>query len=375
MKVLVVNSGSSTLKYQLFDIDNRQSLTWGRIENITDFNIALKEVFDKHASFKIDAIGHRVVHGGESFNQSTIATPQTIKAVEDISHLAPLHNPANILGVKACMSVFPKIPNVMVFDTAFHSTMPKSAYMYGLPLDDFKKHGIRRYGFHGTSHDYVSKKAAEMYGKPREQLKIISCHIGNGSSICAIQNGKSVETSMGLTPLEGLVMGTRCGDIDPAALLYISRAHGFTIEQTVDYLNKQSGLLGLCGIGSCDMRDIALAIENGNKDAEVAFDVFVHRIVKYVGAYVAVMGGLDAIVFTGGIGNNIPVLRERVLNQLGFMGARLDPKLNNVFCTKNNSQTGEISAKGSTVRTFVICTNEELEIALQTSAVLTSKQK
>ena len=376
MNILVINSGSSSIKYQLILTETQTSCKSGRIEHIGEKGgpkshaDALEQVFAEMKGQTIHAVGHRVVHGGKVFKQSTLATKETLAEVEKISHLAPLHNPANILGVRACMSVMPDVPNVMVFDTAFHSDMPKQAYLYALPIEDYQKHGIRRYGFHGTSHNYVSRKVAEMCGKPREKMRIISCHVGNGGSICAIKYGKSVETSMGLTPLEGLVMGTRSGDIDPAAILYVAKAHKFDLEQTIDYLNKQCGLQGLGGIDSCDMRDISAAIKKGDKNAQTAFDVYVHRIVKYVGAYIAVMGGVDAIVFTAGVANNTAKLRERVIGQLEFLGAKLDIEKNNYFCDANHSQTGEISAKGAKVRSFVICTNEELEIATETVKTL-----
>jgi len=367
MNVLVFNSGSSSLKYQLINTEKREVLVKGNVERIgeeVDYQTAVKMVFTAVGELKIDAVGHRVVHGGEHFKHATLVDDKTLKTVDSVSHLAPLHNPANVMGIKACRSLMPKIPNVMVFDTAFHADMPQKAFMYAIPTSDYKQHGIRRYGFHGTSHDYVSAECARLYGKPREKLKIITVHIGNGASICAIDHGKSVETSMGLTPLEGLVMATRSGDIDPAAIEYIAKAHNFTIEQTVSYLNKKCGLAALCNIGTADFRLMLGEYNKGNTDVANAFDVSFHRIVKYIGAYVAVMNGVDAIAFTGGIGTNIPLMRSRVMQQFDYIGAAIDEKKNAFhFC---NSQTGEISAKGSRVRTFAICTNEELSIALQT---------
>ena len=373
MNVLVFNSGSSSLKFQLIDTKTKKVIIKGTIDRIgekVDWNTAAQEVFKRleDAKVRIDAIGHRVVHGGEYFRKSTIVTDENLKKLAEISNLAPLHNPANIKGIEACRAVMPEIPNVMVFDTAFHSEMPASAYLYGLPLEDFKKHGIRRYGFHGTSHNYVSEKCAEMYGKPRKSLRIITCHLGTGCSICAVDKGKSVETSMGLTPLEGLVMGTRCGDIDPAALSYLSKAHNFTLEQTVNYLNKECGLKGLAGIGTSDMRDVLAAIKSGNEDAKIAMDVFCHRITKYIGAYAAIMGGVDAIAWTGGVGNNVPVLRGYAAKKLAFIGASIDGAKNKKYM--DNFLTGEITKSGASVRTFVIKTEEELAIAAETAALL-----
>jgi len=354
MNVLVINGGSSSLKYQLVDTATQKNLVKGRIEHIgekggvKDHATALQQVFDKLAKGQeVHAIGHRVVHGGEVFKKSTLATLETIGMVEKISHLAPLHNPVNLLGIRACMNLLPNVPNVMVFDTAFHSTIPPSAYLYAIPLNDSKNLGIRRYGFHGTSHNYVSRECAKLLGKPREELKIITCHLGNGCSIAAVKHGKSVETSMGFTPLEGLIMGTRSGDIDPAALQTLSKAHGSSIEETIDYLNKKSGILGLANINSNDMRDLEDSVGKGNQDAITAFDAYCHRIIKYIGAYAAVMGGVDAIAFAGGTGENMPILHDKVMKNLGFLGAKH----------------------------FVVKTDEELEIANETAAVLTSSKK
>jgi acetate kinase len=375
MNVLVLNSGSSSLKYKLIDTKSgevikkngieRIGITGGAFKNHADaVKQVLKEV--KETKKKVEAIGHRVVHGGEVFKSATVATDETLAYVEKVSHLAPLHNPANIMGIRACRTVMPEIPNVMVFDTAFHNTIPASAYLYAIPTEDYQNHGIRRYGFHGTSHNFVSRKCAEMYGKPREDLRIITIHLGGGCSICAIEHGRSVETSMGLTPLEGLVMETRSGDIDPAAVQYIAEAHKLTIEQAIHYLNKESGLKALAGIGSPDMRDL---IANFDKPAvQTALDVYAHRLIKYVGAYVAVMGGVDAIAWTGGVGSNMPLVRDKVMSHLEFIGANVD--LQKSATHYNNFKTGEISSDGAKVRTFVITTNEELEIATEVVNIL-----
>lgn len=376
------------MKYQLIEMSTKKVIQKGGVYRIgesdvpiTDENYnneippknhseAIKLAFERLGGLRIDAFGHRVVHGG-SFCSPTLATDKTIKQVEDNSCFAPIHNPVNLLGVLACKKVMPKIPNVMVFDTAFHSKMPEAAYLYGISFENYRKHGIRRYGFHGPSHDFVSQKAAELSGKPRDKMKIISLHLGNGCSICAIDQGKSVETSMGLTPLEGLVMGTRSGDIDPAAIGFLGKALKKTHEQTIDYLNKESGLYGMANIGSNDTRDIFAGAEKGNKDCGLAVDVFVHRLVKYVGAYAAVMNGVDAIVFTAGTGNNSPLIRRRVVEKLGFIGAKIDESLNNK--AYNNFMTTEVSAKDSKVKVFAIETNEELLIAMETAKLVGKK--
>jgi len=373
MNILVFNSGSSSLRYQLIDTATRAVIVKDYIERIgesetPDFNSAMRRAFAALSSHKIDAIGHRVVHGGANFSSATLVTDKTLAQVESVSHLAPLHNPPNLTGVKACREVMPNLPNVMVFDTAFHMTMPASAYMYAIPQNDYKKHGIRRYGFHGTSHDYVSQECAKLCKSTREKMRIISVHLGNGCSVCAIDKGKSIDTSMGLTPLEGLIMGTRSGDIDPAAIEYIAKAHDFSTAETISYLNKKCGLLGLTG--SNDFRDLMTEMDKGNPDATTAFEMVAHRLVKYVGAYITVMNGCDAIIFTGGIGNNIPELRTYVIGKLGYMGAKIDEKENAKYNSKDRFQTGEITGKGSSLRTFAICTNEELSIALQTASVI-----
>lgn len=400
MKVLVLNSGSSSLKYQLIKTDNGEVLCKGCFERIgekssfyehkvgdsdqhtMDFPCknhgqAVKRMLELIAEFmpltQLNAIGHRVVHGGEDFKDSALATLANLTIVEQCNDLAPLHNPANIVGIRECMKVLPDVPNVMVFDTAFHSSLPAKAFLYAIPIDDYKTHRIRRYGFHGTSHNFVARKAAEMYGKPVDQLKIITCHIGNGGSVCAIDRGQSVETSMGATPLEGLVMGTRSGDIDPAVIDILCSAHKMTVSQCIQYLNKKSGLLGLSSINN-DMRDL-MNKKSKSPAAQLAIDCFNHRLTKYIGAYTAVMGGVDIIVWTGGIGNNNNYVREQVMQNFGYIGAEINlavnDKLNGLPGGKNLTQ--DISAKGAKVKTYVINTNEELEIATETEKVVKGK--
>lgn len=341
MKILVINSGSSSLKYQVIDPDTRAVIMEGNIQRVTNHADAIKEVLSKVDVKTIAAVGHRVVHGGELFKQSVIVTDQVLADLEKISYLAPLHNPANILGVKECMKLMPGIPNVLVFDTAFHSTMDASAFLYGLPYADYENYKIRKYGAHGTSHKYVAHEAAKILQRPLKDLKLITCHIGNGASICAIQNGQCVDTSMGMTPLAGLVMGTRSGDIDPAILPLLCEKHHFTINQAIDYLNKQSGLQGLTGVSS-DMRDIE-AVMDTNPRAQVGVAVFLRRIVQYIGGYIAQMGGCDAIVWTGGIGIHRKWVSERVMTHFGYL---------------------------SNCQKLMIPTNEELEIALECAALI-----
>ena len=417
MKVLVVNSGSSSMKYQVVDVKPDQTgevLCKGNFERIgepaTSFfthsnakgekvhvSIGMQNHYDAVTRMlelvcdpkvggvanleDIEAIGHRAVHGADKYQKSTLATKKIIEDFEALSVLAPLHNPPNAAGVRACMEQFPGKPNFMVFDTAFHSTLPKASYMYAIPYADFEKFKIRRYGFHGTSYSFLSKRAAEMYGKPLNKLKMIIAHIGNGASVAAVKHGKSIETSMGFTPCEGIMMGTRSGDIDVGAVAHICKVHGFTIDQAVNYLNKEGGLKGLAGTGSSDMRDVMAAIEGTDKKAaaraQTAMDVFVHRLVKYIGAYSAVMDGVDCIVFTGGIGTNSGYVREKVMEKFGYLGAGLDKTKNwklDGGCGGVNL-TEEISASNARVRTFVVCTNEELEIALETQAVVLAKKK
>jgi len=402
MKVLVLNSGSSSLKYQLFETASGDVLCKGVFERINEtgpfyehkvgngemltveydcksHGQAVEKMLSLISEFMpladLHAIGHRVVHGGEFFKGSALATPANLAEVEKCNNLAPLHNPANVVGIHECIKVLPNTPNVMVFDTAFHSTIPSKAFMYALPLDDYKTHKIRRYGFHGTSHNFVARKAAQMYGKPIDKLKIITCHIGNGGSVCAIDGGKSVETSMGATPLEGLIMGTRSGDIDPAVIELLCNIHKFSVGDCIKYLNKKSGLLGLSAINN-DMRDL-MNKRHDSPAAKTAIDCFNHRLVKYIGAYAAAMNGVDIIVWTGGIGNNNEYVRSEVMKQFAFIGATINEvendKLNGMPGGKN--LTKDISGKGAKVKTYVINTNEELEIAMETEKVIKSGGK
>jgi acetate kinase len=400
MKILVINSGSSSLKYQLINTQNGDVLCKGVFERIgdkdaffehtvgigemnvvqfetPDHGVAVKKMLELVADImplgELSAIGHRVVHGGEIFKSGALATPENLAEVDKLTPLAPLHNPANLTGVRACIAVLPTVPNVMVFDTAFHSTIPARAFMYALPIDDYNTHKIRRYGFHGTSHNFVARKAAEMRGIPIKDLKIITCHIGNGGSVCAIDGGKSVETSMGATPLEGLIMGTRSGDIDPAIIQTLCEKHKMTVAECVNYLNKKSGLLGLSAINN-DMRDL-MGKRHDNPAAQLAIDCFNHRLTKYIGAYTAIMNGVDIIVWTGGIGNNNEYVRAEVMKNLTYLGADINVALNNQL----NGQSGwknltmDISAKGAKVKTYIINTNEELEIAMETQRVVGKK--
>ena len=390
MKILVLNCGSSTLKYQLIDMKTKEAVTKGVFEEIGQSHsfyryesngketedipfhvpshlIAVAKMFELlgDQANTIKAIGHRVVHGGEKYRDSVIATEEIIKGVESVSGFAPLHNPANLLGVRACIETLPSVPNVLVFDTSFHSTIQPHAYLYAVPLCDYREHGIRRYGFHGTSYSYVAGKAAELIGKPLNQLKIVAMHLGGGASVCAIDRGKSADTSMGLTPLEGLVMGSRSGDIDVGAVHYLTKVKNLTIDEALAYLNNNCGLRGLSGVGS-DIRKIVAEAKNGSKDAQTTLDVYTHRLIKYIGGYITVMGGVDAIVWTGGIGTNNTYVRKAVMEKLEFMGIHIDQNENLKYNGQEGGRnmTGEISKKGSKVRTFVICTNEELEIAL-----------
>ncbi len=384
-KVIAINAGSSSLKFQLFEMPSETVVTKGLVERIglpdsiftitvngekvtevTDIpnhEVAVKMLLDKlikHeiiSSFEeINAVGHRVVHGGEVFTDSVVITPDVLKQIEGLSDLAPLHNPANVVGIKAFQKVL-DVPAVAVFDTAFHQTMPESSFLYSLPYDFYKEFGIRKYGFHGTSHKYVSERAAEILGRPLEQLRLISCHLGNGASIAAIEGGKSIDTSMGFTPLAGVTMGTRSGNIDPALLPYIMEKTNSSAEEVIDVLNKKSGLLGVSGFSS-DLRDIESAAEEGNTRAELALDLFAGRIHKYIGSYAAKMCGVDAIIFTAGIGENSDVVRARVLDGLQFMGVYFDPELNNF-----RGEERVISESHSPVKVIVIPTNEEVMIA------------
>ncbi len=394
MKVLVLNCGSSSIKYQFIDTEKESWLAKGMVERIgmtgavlthqrydghdikivgeiLDHSIAIEYVLGVMLSknhgvidFKedIDAVGHRVVHGGETFSDSVLITDDVIKILQDNIELAPLHNPPNIKGIQAVGRVLPDTPQCAVFDTAFHSKMPAKAFLYGIPYDLYKKYKIRRYGFHGASHSFVSKKAAELMKKPYDSLKIITAHLGNGCSMAAIKNGISVDTTMGFTPLEGLLMGTRSGDIDPSVILYIMGKEGLSLHEAGTLLNKHSGLIGISGESS-DMREIISAVKTEQKRAKHAFDVFNYRIKKYVGAYSAAMGGLDAFVFTGGIGENSPEVRKEVCSELDFMGIKIDDK-------KNEKCEINISSSDSKVTVFRIPTNEELVIALDTKKLV-----
>lgn len=396
MKILVINAGSSSLKYQLINMQDESVLAKGNVERIGlpepllkhtpqgkdaieipgDFKNhveAIKKVIElltdkEHGVIEsmdeIAAVGHRVVHGGEQFSRSVVIDDEVMKAIEANIELAPLHNPANIMGINACRNVMPNTPMVAVFDTAFHQTMPEKAYMYAIPYDTYKNYGIRRYGFHGTSHKYVSQKAAEFLGKPLESLKIITCHLGNGSSIAAVDGGKSVDTSMGFTPLEGLPMGTRSGSLDPAILSYMMEKKNLSYEEVNKILNRESGMLGLSGLSS-DFRDLHKAAAEGNKRAQMALDVFNYEVKKYIGAYAAAMGGVDCIVFTAGVGENTPRVRAESCSGLEFMGVKIDKERNE--SVKNE---GEINTDDSKVKVLVIPTNEELMIARETMELI-----
>ncbi|TKC15800.1 acetate kinase [Robertmurraya kyonggiensis] len=385
-KVIAINAGSSSLKFQLFEMPSEDVITKGLIERIglkdsiftisvngekktetTDIpnhSVAVKMLLDKLTNEgiiksldEIEGIGHRVVHGGEEFADSVLITEDVLQKIEALSELAPLHNPANLTGIKAFQEVLPNVPAVAVFDTAFHQTMPANSYLYSLPYEYYEKYGIRKYGFHGTSHKYVSQRAAEMLGRPLEQLRLLSCHLGNGASIAAIQGGKSIDTSMGFTPLAGVTMGTRSGNIDPALIPYIMEKTNKTADEVLDVLNKESGMLAISGFSS-DLRDITQEAEKGNERAELALQVFGDRIHKYIGSYAARMYGVDAIIFTAGIGENSSAIRERVLRGLEFMGVYFDPALNEV-----HGEEAFISFPHSPVKVLVIPTNEEVMIA------------
>lgn len=392
MKVLVINCGSSSLKYQLIDSDTKQALAVGLCERIGQemgclkhtplgkdkvvidakmenhevaVSMVLNALTDKEHGVvsdlsEIQAVGHRVVHGGEKFAASTIITDEVIDAIADCNDLAPLHNPANLIGIRACQSLMKDVPMVAVFDTAFHQTMPEKAYLYALPFEYYDKYKIRRYGFHGTSHKYVSGRMAEFAGLDINNSKIIVCHLGNGASITAVHNGKSVDTSMGFTPLAGLVMGTRSGDIDPSIIEFIAKKENKTVEEIMNLLNKGSGVQGMSGVSS-DFRDINAAMNAGNERARIAFDVFVYRVVHYIGAYVACMNGVDAIAFTAGVGENDPKVRYDICQYLGYLGIKIDEEAN-----KLRGEEVMISTPDSKVKVAAIPTNEELTIAIET---------
>lgn len=396
MKILVINCGSSSLKYQLIDSETEEWLAKGLCERIgidgrivytpaggeketqespmPDHTNAIKLVLeyltnDKTGVLKsldeIGAVGHRIVHGGEKFASSVVIDDEVIKAIEECNDLAPLHNPANLIGIDACRKLMPSTPMVAVFDTAFHQTMPEKAYLYGLPSSYYEKYKIRRYGFHGTSHSFVSKRCADVLGKKYEDLKIIVCHLGNGASVSAVKNGKCVDTSMGLTPLEGLIMGTRSGDLDPAILEFIAKKENLDITGVMNVLNKKSGVYGMSGDLSSDFRDLEDAYNSGNKLAIQALEAFCYRTAKYVGAYAAAMNGVDAICFTAGIGENDGLVRSKVCEYLGYLGITVDEEKNKI-----RGEEVIFSTEDSKVKTLIIPTNEELAIARETVALV-----
>lgn len=397
MNILVINCGSSSLKYQLIDSESEKVLAKGLCDRIgisgsaithqpaggekvttevsmPDHTEAVRLVIEKltdasvgavSSLSEIDAVGHRIVHGGESFAGSVILTQEVIEAIEACNDLAPLHNPANLIGIHSCIEIMPQIPMVGVFDTAFHQTMPKKAYLYGLPYCYYEKYKVRRYGFHGTSHDFVSRRAAEILGKAVEDLKMIVCHLGNGASVSAVMYGKSVDTSMGLTPLEGLIMGTRSGDLDPAIITFLEEKEGISAKEVINICNKKSGVLGLSDGLSSDFRDLAEAAEGGNEQAGTALETYAYRVGKYIGAYAAAMNGVDVIVFTAGAGENNAQVRTLIGQYIGFLGTNIDPERNKV-----RGEEMILSDEGSRVVTMVVPTNEELAIARETLKLL-----
>lgn len=386
---MAINAGSSSLKFQLLEMPSEEVVTKGLVERIglndavftievngekkketteiEDHAKAVKILLDKLTTYgviqsldEIEGIGHRVVHGGEKFNDSVLISEEVIQGIEDVSELAPLHNPANLVGIRAFKEILPNVPSVAVFDTAFHQTMPEESYLYSLPYEYYEKYGIRKYGFHGTSHKYVSERASEMLGRPLENLRLISCHLGNGASIAAIDGGKSIDTSMGFTPLAGVTMGTRSGNIDPALIPYIMEKADLSAEEVMNVLNKKSGMLALSGFSS-DLRDIEIQSEEGNERAQLALEVFTSRIHKYIGSYAARMHGLDAVIFTAGIGENSDLIRSQVLKGLEFMGIYWDPTLNKI-----RGKEAFLNYPHSPVKVMVIPTNEEVMIARDT---------
>jgi len=393
MKVLVINCGSSSLKFQLIDSETEQCLAKGLCERIgiegsmityspaggdkettttpmPDHTEAIRLVLEALTNGKtgvvkdlgeIGAVGHRVVHGGEKFAESVVINEEVLKAIEECNDLAPLHNPANLIGIDACRKLMPNTPMVGVFDTAFHQTMPEEAYMYGLPYEYYKKYKIRRYGFHGTSHSYVSRKAAEVLGRKYEDMKIVVCHLGNGASVSAVKNGKCVDTSMGLTPLEGLIMGTRSGDIDPAIIEFLAHKEGKSIDEIMSILNKKSGVLGLSDNLSSDFRDLEAGYNKGDANAIRTLKTYCYHVAKYIGAYTAAMNGVDVICFTAGIGENAPLVRTFVCEYLGYLGVKLDQEANH-----KRGEEIAISTPDSATTVMVIPTNEELAIARET---------
>ncbi len=401
MNILVLNCGSSSVKYKLIDVDSKKTLAEGGVEKvglpgsflkfklpdgekktiempIPDHKKAINDILNiltdpTYGCIKsfdeINAVGHRVVHGGEKFNKSVKIDDEVIAKIKECYDVAPLHNPANMTGIEAITELMPGVPQVAVFDTAFHQTMPKEAYMYALPYELYEKYAIRRYGFHGTSHRYVSRRACDFLGLPYDKQRVITCHIGNGGSITAVLDGKSVDTSMGLTPVEGLMMGTRVGDVDPGALTFIMDKEHLTTKELSDLINKKSGVAGISGISS-DMRDIDAAIEKGDERAKLALDMYIYRIIKYVGAFAAVLNGVNVIVFTGGVGENQQILRKRVCDHLTYMGVKIDDEVN--FSSRGEEKL--ISAPDSAVKVVVIPTDEELMIARDTEAIVNGRQ-
>ena len=397
MNVLVINCGSSSLKYQLINSDSEEVLAKGLCERIgingsaitlqpeggdkvtcevemknhtQAVQYVIEKLTDKEVGVissldEIDAVGHRVVHGGEKFASSVVITDEIVKAIEECNDLAPLHNPANLIGINSCKEIMPNVPMVAVFDTAFHQTMPKKAYLYGLPYEYYEKYKVRRYGFHGTSHDFVSNRAAEILGKKREDLNIVVCHLGNGASVSAVKNGKSVDTSMGLTPLEGLIMGTRSGDMDPAIITFLAEKENISAKEVIDICNKKSGMLGLSNGVSSDFRDLTAAEEAGNQYAKDALETYAYRVAKYIGAYAMGMQGLDVVVFTAGIGENTIPLRAKIGEYLSIFDTRIDAEKNNI-----RGEEAIISTDDSKVKVMVIPTNEELAIARETVALV-----
>ncbi len=399
MKILVINAGSSSLKYQLIDMDTENVMAKGLCERIgiegsklthtpdgcdkvvvekdmPNHAVAIKLVLDaltdkNHGVIadmsEISAVGHRLVHGGEFFSGSVLITDEVKNVMEECNPLAPLHNPANLTGVAACEEAMPGVPNVGVFDTAFHQTMPAKSYMYAIPYEYYEKHKIRKYGFHGTSHNYVSHRVAEIVGKPIEELKIITCHLGNGSSIAAVDGGKVLDTSMGLTPLDGLVMGTRSGSIDPAIIPFLAKNEGLTVEEIDSILNKKSGVFGVSGVSS-DFRDLDTAAAEGNERAALALEMFIHSVKGYIGRYASIMGGVDVVTFAGGVGENSIDTRAKILEGLEFMGIKIDTLKNKV-----RGEEAEISTQDSKVKVYVVPTDEEMTIARDTKKIVEGK--
>jgi len=396
MKVLVINCGSSSLKYKLFNMTDETVVAKGLVDRIKldgsklihepagkekvviekeipDHQVAIQLVLDalvhpEHGVIKdmseISAVGHRIVHGGEKFTQSVLIDDEVLESLKECMDLAPLHNPPNIMGIEATREVLPDVPMVGVFDTAFHQTMPKKAYMYGFPYEYYKKYGIRRYGFHGTSHKYVALKAAEMLNKPIEETKIVTCHLGNGVSITAVKGGKSIDTTLGFGTVSGIVMGTRCGDVDPVLIPFLMEKENLSIKEMNEVLHKKCGLLGISGVSN-DMRDIEEAAAQGNERAQLALEMFEYMVKKYIGAYAAAMNGLDAVVFTAGIGENAIELREKICEDMDFLGIKIDKEKNKV-----RGKMTDISAEGARTKVFVIPTNEELMIARETKDLI-----